>query len=89
MHELDSLPLEGVEKAIISRKQRIPANRPLRVKLGIDPTSPSLHLGHWVALRKLKQFQDALKLAEPIKPSILKWVATYRSTPVNLPKSAS
>ncbi|MEE3717325.1 tyrosine--tRNA ligase [Tumidithrix elongata RA019] len=35
------------------------ANRPLRIKLGIDPTRPDLHLGHTVALRKLRQFQDA------------------------------
>lgn len=34
-------------------------NRPLRVKLGIDPTRPDLHLGHSVVLRKLRQFQDA------------------------------
>ncbi|MEI6329361.1 MAG: tyrosine--tRNA ligase [Pseudanabaena sp.] len=33
--------------------------RPLRIKLGIDPTRPDLHLGHTVALRKLRQFQDA------------------------------
>ncbi|MFN9484671.1 MAG: tyrosine--tRNA ligase, partial [Pseudanabaena sp.] len=32
---------------------------PLRIKLGIDPTRPDLHLGHTVALRKLRQFQDA------------------------------
>jgi tyrosyl-tRNA synthetase len=32
--------------------------KPLRVKLGIDPTKPDLHLGHTVALRKLRQFQD-------------------------------
>lgn len=34
-------------------------DRPLRIKLGIDPTRPDLHLGHSVALRKLRQFQDA------------------------------
>lgn len=34
-------------------------DRPLRIKLGIDPTRPDLHLGHTVALRKLRQFQDA------------------------------
>lgn len=33
-------------------------NRPLRVKLGIDPTSSDLHLGHMVCIQKLKQFQD-------------------------------
>ena len=35
------------------------SDRPLRIKLGIDPTRPALHLGHTVALRKLRQFQDA------------------------------
>lgn len=34
------------------------ARVPLRVKLGIDPTRPDLHLGHTVVLRKLRQFQD-------------------------------
>ena len=32
--------------------------RPLRVKLGMDPTAPDLHLGHTVVLQKLKQFQE-------------------------------
>src|SRR5215470_9610974 len=31
---------------------------PLRVKVGFDPTSPDLHLGHTVLLRKMKHFQD-------------------------------
>jgi tyrosyl-tRNA synthetase len=35
------------------------SDRLLRIKLGIDPTRPDLHLGHTVALRKLRQFQDA------------------------------
>jgi tyrosyl-tRNA synthetase len=34
-------------------------NTPLRVKLGLDPTSPDIHLGHTVVLRKMRQFQDA------------------------------
>jgi tyrosyl-tRNA synthetase len=33
-------------------------NTPLRVKLGVDPTAPDLHLGHTVVMRKLKHFQD-------------------------------
>src|SRR5476651_872027 len=33
-------------------------NRKLRVKAGFDPTSPDLHLGHTVLLRKMKHFQD-------------------------------
>src|SRR6202043_772587 len=32
--------------------------KPLRVKLGVDPTAPDLHLGHTVVIRKLKHFQD-------------------------------
>lgn len=35
------------------------ANRPLRVKLGIDPTASSIHLGHTILYRKLRAFQDA------------------------------
>ncbi len=34
------------------------SNTPLRVKLGLDPTRPDLHLGHTVVMRKLKQFQE-------------------------------
>ncbi len=37
---------------------KLKKDRPLRVKLGVDPTSPDLHLGHAVVLRKLRQFQD-------------------------------
>ncbi len=37
---------------------QLDAANSLRVKLGIDPTKPDLHLGHTVALRKLRQFQD-------------------------------
>lgn len=39
-------------------KGRLAAGRPLRVKLGMDPTAPDLTLGHTVVLRKLRQFQD-------------------------------
>lgn len=38
--------------------QSIESGLPLRVKLGIDPTAPDIHLGHTVVLRKLRQFQD-------------------------------
>ena len=34
-------------------------NRPLRVKLGIDPTGNDIHLGHSIPFRKLRAFQDA------------------------------
>lgn len=39
-------------------RERIASRRPLRVKVGFDPTSPDLHLGHTVLLRKMKHFQD-------------------------------
>ncbi len=42
---------EGLEKKLAS-------SRPLRIKLGMDPTAPDIHLGHCVVLRKLRQFQD-------------------------------
>ncbi len=39
--------------------QQLAEGRPLRVKLGIDPTAPDIHLGHVVVLDKLREFQDA------------------------------
>lgn len=39
-------------------KEKLSLGRPLRVKLGVDPTSADLHLGHTLVLRKLRQFQD-------------------------------
>src|SRR5690242_6733528 len=49
---VDALP-EGALEA------KLAEGRPLRVKLGIDPTAPDIHLGHVVVLRKLREFQDA------------------------------
>lgn len=43
-------------KAKLERSQK--SGKPMRVKLGCDPTRPDLHLGHSVILRKLRQFQD-------------------------------
>ena len=45
---------ELIDKLKESRKK----NKPLRIKLGCDPTRPDLHLGHSVILRKMRQFQD-------------------------------
>ncbi|MFZ5641753.1 MAG: tyrosine--tRNA ligase [Bacillota bacterium] len=39
-------------------KKSITENRPLNIKLGLDPTAPDIHLGHTVVLQKLRQFQD-------------------------------
>ena len=48
---IDVLPLEEMKK-------KLQSGRKLQIKLGMDPTSPDLHLGHAVVLSKLKQFQD-------------------------------
>ncbi|MDQ6911936.1 MAG: tyrosine--tRNA ligase, partial [Verrucomicrobiota bacterium] len=39
-------------------REKLSLGRPLRIKLGVDPTTPDLHLGHSIVLRKLRQFQD-------------------------------
>ena len=44
-------PLEAMKK-------KLDRGTPLNIKLGVDPTSPDLHIGHAVPLRKLRQFQD-------------------------------
>jgi tyrosyl-tRNA synthetase len=48
---VEALPEGELEK-------KLAEGRPLRVKLGIDPTAPDIHLGHTVVLRKLREFQD-------------------------------
>src|SRR5687767_2317468 len=40
-------------------EERLRTGRPLRVKLGLDPTASDIHLGHVVVLQKLREFQDA------------------------------
>jgi tyrosyl-tRNA synthetase len=48
---VDALPEGELERQLAK-------GRPLRVKLGVDPTTPDIHLGHSVVLRKLREFQD-------------------------------
>jgi tyrosyl-tRNA synthetase len=48
---VDALPDGELERQLAK-------GRPLRVKLGVDPTTPDIHLGHTVVLRKLREFQD-------------------------------
>jgi len=48
---VDCLPAGELER-------KLAAGRPLRVKLGLDPTAPDVHVGHTVVLRKLREFQD-------------------------------
>ena len=50
-HTVDCLPSGALER-------KLALGRPLRVKLGLDPTAPDVHLGHTVVLRKLREFQD-------------------------------
>lgn len=49
------IPEEELTKKL---EKAISANKPLKVKLGLDPTAPDIHLGHTVVLQKLRQFQD-------------------------------
>jgi tyrosyl-tRNA synthetase len=58
--DLDNLML-GVDEALPEGRLReqLAAGKPLRVKLGIDPSTPDIHLGHVVVLTKLAQFQQA------------------------------
>jgi len=51
-HAVDALPAGMLAEQLAS-------GRPLRVKLGIDPTTPDIHLGHTVVLEKLREFQRA------------------------------
>jgi tyrosyl-tRNA synthetase len=53
---VDSLPAGELQKKL---EKVSGEGRPLRVKLGIDPTAPDIHLGHVVVLQKLREFQDA------------------------------
>jgi len=55
-----ALLLRGVEEIVPKEEfhKKLDEKRPLRVKLGFDPTAPDLHLGHTVILNKLKLFQD-------------------------------
>ncbi len=57
--QLDLL-LRGTAQVISPEEllKKLQKNRPLRVKYGVDPTAPDLHLGHTVGLAKLRQFQD-------------------------------
>ena len=50
----------GVERidTLDELRAKLGEKRPLRVKLGLDPTAPDIHLGHTVVLRKMRQFQD-------------------------------
>lgn len=50
----------GTAKVLSTKelKEKLELGRPLRIKLGVDPTAPDIHLGHTVAIEKLRQFQE-------------------------------
>ena len=48
----------GIEELAVKLQHAHDTNTPLRVKLGMDPTRPDLHLGHTVVMRKLRKFQE-------------------------------
>ena len=52
----DALPAGGLATQLATAERE---GRPLRIKLGVDPTSSDIHLGHCVVLGKLREFQDA------------------------------
>lgn len=54
-YAVDLLPEEELVKKL---EKSIKKNKPLRIKLGADPSRPDLHIGHAVVLNKLRQFQD-------------------------------
>jgi len=58
-HQLRTIK-RGCDELLVEGElaERLALGRPLRVKLGMDPTAPDLHLGHTVVLNKLRQFQD-------------------------------
>ncbi len=60
MIALDELLNRGVAEIIVgdNLRRKLESGQKLRLKLGIDPTRPSIHIGHAVALRKLRQFQE-------------------------------
>lgn len=57
--QLDQLRRNVVETYSVEElRARLAEGRPLRIKFGVDPTAPDIHLGHTLALRKLREFQD-------------------------------
>jgi Tyrosyl-tRNA synthetase len=50
----------GAEEILVEEEliAKLKEGRPLRIKLGMDPTAPDIHLGHTVILNKLRTFQD-------------------------------
>jgi tyrosyl-tRNA synthetase len=60
MTSIDELLTRGVAEVLVEAnvRRKLESGQKLRLKLGIDPTKPSIHIGHAVALRKLRAFQE-------------------------------
>ena len=58
-HQLTILK-RGADELLVEQEMvdKLKSGRPLRIKLGMDPTAPDLHLGHTVVINKLRHFQD-------------------------------
>jgi len=58
--EIEALLTRRVDQVVVeeSLRERLASGEKLRVKLGVDPTAPDIHLGHSVALKKMREFQD-------------------------------
>ena len=72
--ELQLAQLTAGTAKVLSEKEfleKLRLGRPLRIKLGVDPTAPDLHLGHAVALEKLRQFQ---LLGHQVKYLLFVWL---------------
>ena len=61
----------GCEELLVEAElvEKIKSGRPLRIKLGMDPTAPDLHLGHTVVINKLRQFQEPVSYTHLTLPT--------------------
>ncbi len=59
-NKIDEVLMRGVEEVIDKEhlRKKLKSGKQLRIKLGIDPTSPNIHIGRAIPLLKLKDFQD-------------------------------
>ena len=50
----------GVDEILVEKDflEKLKKNKPLKIKVGFDPTAPDLHLGHTVIINKMRQFQE-------------------------------
>lgn len=58
------------EELLAKLEKSVTINKPLTIKLGLDPSAPDIHLGHAVVLRKIRRMQE---LAEGVNPRDIKF----------------